>query len=411
MHHCLRTVTALGVMLLLVSPSAAQPLPAPTPEDAVSNARGLAFSGERADAPRLLEGHLEADPEDTEARTLYGTVLSWEGRYYEARAQLQSVLDHNPTHGDALPALANVELWSDHPEQAESLAAQGLTAHPTSSALYITRARALWDLSREKDALEAVDRALVVDAGNETALRLRRSLRDTQRYWQANVAYGFDAFSDGRPAWRETRYSVSRQTRIGSVAGRLYRAERFGTIDHQLEIDAYPRLREGTYAYVSGAFAPSPRLFPEYRFAGDIYQSLGGGFEASVGYRRMQFTNAVNIYVGSLTKYRGAWMLTSRVFLTPGLVGTSTSVHGIARRYWADGVGYVGVRYGRGAYRDEVRSLNDIEHLSSDSFGAELLVPIGTLELWVSTSASREGRAGRSDLWQFSTSSGIGVRF
>ena len=178
-----------------------------------------------------------------------------------------------------------------------------------------------------------------------------------------------------------------------------------------MEIDAYPRFREGTYAYVSGAFAPSPSLFPQYRFAGDLYQSLGAGFEASVGYRRMQFTNAVNIYVGSLTNYRGLWMITGRMFLTPGLVGTSTSVHGIARRYWTDGVGYFGVRYGRGAYRDEVRSWNDIELLSSDSFGAELLVPIGTLELWVSTRASREGRAGRSNLWQFSTRSGLGVRF
>lgn len=71
-----------------------------------------------------------------------------------------------------------------------------------------------------------------------------------------------------------------------------------------MEIDAYPRFREGTYAYVSGAFAPSPSLFPQYRFTGDLYQSLGAGFEASVGYRRMQFTNAVNIYVGSLTNYR-----------------------------------------------------------------------------------------------------------
>ncbi len=410
MHSCVQTVMVL-LVTLVGSTLAAQPLPAPTASDAVSDARELAFSGRREDALHLLEAHLEVVPDDTEARTLYGTVLSWEGQYEEARAQLQSVLDRNPTHGDALPALANVELWSDHPERAESLTARGLTAHPASSSLYITRARALWNMSREKDALEAVDRALVIDAGNETALRLRRALRDTQRYWRANLAYGFDAFSDDRAAWAETRYSVTRQTRIGSVSGRLYRAERFGTIDHQVKIDAYPRFREGTYAYVSGAFAPSPSLFPAYRFAGDIYQSLGAGFEASVGYRRMQFTNAVNIYVGSLTKYKGSWMLTGRMFLTPGLVGTSTSVHGIARRYRSDGVGYIGVRYGRGAYRDEVRSRNDIELLSSDSFGAELLVPIGTLELWVSTSASREGRAGRSDLWQFSTSSGLGVRF
>ena len=415
MYICCRTVRALWVVMMVAlvanAPAVAQPLPEPTPINTVSEARDVVFSDRRDAALQWLVAHLEAHPDDSEARTLYGTVLSWEGQYEEARSQLQTVLDHNPTHGDALPALANVELWSDHPERAESLTAQGLTVHPTSSSLYITRARALWNLSREKDALEAVDRALVLDSGDETALSLRRSLRDTQRYWGANVAYAYDAFSDGRAGWAETRYSVTRQTSVGSVSGRLYRAERFGLTDHQLEIDAYPRFREGTYAYVSGAFAPSPSLFPEYRFAGDIYQSLGSGFEASVGYRRLQFTDAVNIYVGTLTKYRGSWMLTGKTFLTPGELGTSVSFQGIARRYRSDGVGYVGVRYGRGAFRDEVRSRNDIELLSSDSFGAEWLIPIGTLELWVSGSASREGRAGRSDLWQFSTSSGLGLRF
>ena len=396
-----------GLLLLTAGPVWAQT----TPDDPVASARLSARSGDREEAIRLLRAHIERHPSDTDARTLLGTVLSWDGSYDEARGHLQFVLDGNPTHGDALPAMANLELWSGQHAKAESLSVVGLTKHPDNAALLITRARALWNLSREDEALDAVNVAVRIDPENETARGLRRSLRDTRRFWRGDVAYSFDSFSDGRGAWRETRYGLTRQTKVGSVIGRVYRAERFGYTDHQVEVDMYPRFRPGTYAYVSGAFAPESILFPSYRVGFDLYQSLGGGYEASGGFRRMQFTSAVTIYVGSLTKYRGNWMYTSRVFVTPNTLGPSTSVHAIARRYRSDGVGYYGLRYGRGAYRDEVRNLTDIADLSSDTFAAESSVPVGTLDLWVSGSASREGRAGLSDLWQFSVSSGLGVRF
>ena len=118
---------------------------------------------------------------------MLGTILSWEGEYEEARGHLSFVLDTNPTHGDALPALANVELWSDHPERANDLAATGLAENPGHTGLLVTRARALWDLSREREALEHVDRALIVNPRDETVRSLRRALRGTQRAWRAGL--------------------------------------------------------------------------------------------------------------------------------------------------------------------------------------------------------------------------------
>ncbi len=191
----------------------------------------------------------------------------------------------------------------------------------------------------------------------------------------------------------------------------MYRAERYGYTDHMVELEMYPRFREGLYAYIAGAFAPNPQLYPEHRVGAEVYKSIGGGYEVSGGFRRLQFANAVNIYVASLTKYRGNWMYTGRTFVTPNVLGTSVSVHTIARRYDANGVGYIGFRYGRGRYRDEVRSLNDIALLGSDTLAAEYVRPVGTLELEVGTYVSREGRAGLSDLWRFGVSSGLGVRF
>ena len=48
-----------------------------------------------------------------------GIVLSWEGKSNESRTELQRVLAEHPGNGDALQALINVELWSDHYDRVE----------------------------------------------------------------------------------------------------------------------------------------------------------------------------------------------------------------------------------------------------------------------------------------------------
>jgi cytochrome c-type biogenesis protein CcmH/NrfG len=75
-------------------------------DDEVAKARALAFQGpqHRPEAIALLQARLATHPTDTDALTLYGTILSWEGRYAEAHTALQKVLDEDPTHSDALPA-------------------------------------------------------------------------------------------------------------------------------------------------------------------------------------------------------------------------------------------------------------------------------------------------------------------
>ncbi len=62
----------------------------------------------------MLETHLSEAPRDVDARLLYGLVLSWEGRYDEARPVLQQVLTQAPAYTDARVALMNVEYWSGH---------------------------------------------------------------------------------------------------------------------------------------------------------------------------------------------------------------------------------------------------------------------------------------------------------
>lgn len=389
---------------------AVTPLDAGQP-DIVARARGLAIAGDRAEAIELLQNAIAASPGDGDARVLLGTVLSWEGRYDEARRELDAVLADRPAHGDALPASINVELWSDHPARAEELTRRGLQQRPTDTTYLLARARALVALKRSKDAGDALERLFAVDPRNAQGEALRRSVQESRRHWQARAGTSYDAAND-LVAWRESQVSLSRTTPIGSIIMNGARAQRFGLEDHQFEVEMYPRLRPGTYAYVAGAYAPDALLYPRYRYAADLYQSLGAGFEGSAGFRRLGFGSGVNIYVGSLSKYYGNWLFTGRVFVTPNSAGTGRSTHASFRRYFGGGGTYVGMRYGRGAWRDELRNLNDFEVLDSDVGAAEATVILGRrLELSVSGSYSREDRVERRDLRRYSVSTGLGVRF
>lgn len=379
--------------------------------DVVTRARGLALAGQRDEAIALLQDAVAASPANSDARVLLGTVLSWEGRYDEARRELEIVLTESPTHGDALLATINVELWSDHPERAEELARRGLRQRPTDPGYLLGRARALVALKRSTEARDALDRLLVVEPRNAPGEALRTSLQDSLRVWQARVGGSYAAFDDHRVAWQEGQVSLSRTTPIGSIVVRGLHAERFGANDNQVELEMYPRLRAGTYAYVAGAYAPNALLYPRYRYAVDLYQSLGAAFEGSAGFRRLGFGNAVNIYVGSLSKYYGDWLFTGRVFVTPNSVGSSQSVHASVRRYFGGAGTYLDARYGRGVWREEPRNVNDLEVLDSDVGAIDAAIMLGRrLELNVVGSYSRENRL-QVDLRQYSLSTGLGVRF
>ncbi|HUK87147.1 MAG TPA: tetratricopeptide repeat protein, partial [Terriglobales bacterium] len=153
----------VAFLLLLVAAPALLRAQAP-PQDPVAKARALAYSGRehRAQALAILQEYLKQDPTDSDARTLYGIVLSWEGRYDESRAQLEQVLATHPYHGDATPALVRVELWSDHPAHAEQLATAYLQQKPKDTEMMYLLARAQRNQNRYKDALHTLDQLLVL---------------------------------------------------------------------------------------------------------------------------------------------------------------------------------------------------------------------------------------------------------
>ena len=358
-----RAVCATG-LILLCTPG---PILADT-DDVLIQARSLATNKQRPEAVALLTKHLAEHPRDVDARLLLGSILSWDGRYNEARSELGRVLEGSPDYADAILALVNVEFWDDHPEKAEVVAHEALRRHPENIDFLLAEAKALKKLNRKAEARRLVEDFLQTQPKNRTVKALRAELLEDIEDWTVSINHSNTWYSDRRSIFEEDRISVKHLTGFGSVFARFYQANQYSLRSNLFEVEAYPRIRRGTYAYVAAAFSPDAQLYAHYRVAGEIFQSFPKGFEASAGYRTFHFSSNVNMLTGSIGKYYGNWLYTVRTYVTPDQVGTSRSFQLSARRYFGDGERYMTFRYGTGASPFEVRSLNEIGILHSNSF-------------------------------------------
>jgi YaiO family outer membrane protein len=393
-----RTALKGLVALLLLFAGLVCAMPAAA-DDEVSRARALAFSGSqhRAEALSLLQIRLEKVPDDGDALTMYGTILSWEGRYDEGRTALQKVLDRNPDHSDALPAMLNLELWSGHPQRAEDLAQAALQRHPPSPTMLMFLARAQRNQNHQKDAARTLDQLLVLEPSNQEGREMRRRMLEQPRRWEASYTFEYDWFSSIFNSQKESTLSLEGFTPWGSVIGRLSRADRFGEHGNQLSAEYYPHIRPGTYAWVTVGGSPNATIYPQYFVGADLFQSLGHGFEGSAGYRRLQFTDDVNIFTPALYKYRGNWLYSARMYLTPDSLGVSKTGVFAARRLFSEesvqeeGVhDYLEFRISYGASKALATTTLDLISLTSTRYSVEYDKRIGNWHSDVKLGAGSE---------------------
>ena len=403
-HSTAQKIRALSVFFLVIS-AAAQ-------EESIATARKLALAGHRSDAEAILVKRLSESPKDTDARTLYGTVLSWDGNYSEARKQLDQVLTESPGNGDAMQAMASVELATDHPDKARDLLIRILKERPNDTDLLYADARALIRLKEPSEAANVLSHLLEIDPGNKDAIRLREGLGLDAPVFDVSIEEYSDRYSNGIGNQFESQIALKGITPVGAVVERFSSAVSFGHIGSQMDIDFYPAFRKGTYAYLNLGFSPDHNIYPEYRFGADIFQTLGYGFEGTVGYRRLGFSPKVNIATAALTKYYGPWLFTARGFFSPNTVGTSQSMQLIGRRYLAGSAGYLQFRFGYGSTPTEIVTQVDIGILKSTSYDLMLHKMVG--KRWyldAEFGGALEDRVGNPRVRHLNSNLGAGFRF
>jgi YaiO family outer membrane protein len=204
----------------------------------------------------------------------------------------------------------------------------------------------------------------------DTAPRLVAPDEEARPSNRASVEYGYVHLSGGADPWQQVTGELSRRMRPGTLVGRVNLAERFGESGVQVEADAYPRISERVYGYVNAGYSEA-EIFPEWRLGAELYGTVARGWEASAGFRRLEFTDeSVTLYTGSVGRYQGSWYFSARPFVTPDDGETSVSGTVLARRYYGDGRSFATLVAGAGTAPTEAPIQFELQRANTLRLGA-----------------------------------------
>lgn len=195
--------------------------------------------------------------------------------------------------------------------------------------------------------------------------------------YRVALAYEHTRFDADLEPWHLASVELSRRGAAGSLILRGNAATRFEESGRQVEVEAYPRLGSGAYAYL-GAGVSADGLFPDFRYGAELFVSPASGVELSAGLRHLDFPDTkVTLYTGSAGWYRGNYYLVARPFVASKEEGTSLSGTALVRRYYRDADEYLGLRLGAGATPAEEYTTAELTRLGSWRAALEGKRPLG----------------------------------
>jgi YaiO family outer membrane protein len=335
-------------------------------DELFQRARETAFAGKREEARAMLFTILERSPDYTDVRIFLARTYAWDGMRTQARKELQTVLTQSPQHEDALNALVDVEMWDDQFAYGLTVVNTALSYYPNSEDLLYKKASILHSLNRPDEAVVVVNQLLTINPSHEKGISLLDDLRKASMKYTAGVSYDLDLFSRTFSPAHSLAAQLARTNRWGSSIIRLNYAHRFSANGIQPEIDLYPRIADGIYAYLNYGYSESD-LFPQHRVGAEVFSKLPASLEASAGIRYLYFGSAskVTIYTGSVGWYYKSYWISLRPYITPGEPGTSFSTNLTIRRYFKDADNYMGLTGGYGFSPDD-RRIQSAAGLSTD---------------------------------------------
>lgn len=300
-------------------PAQVQPATAPSFDDQYARARALANGGQPDLALAAYSALLTRSPGNPDVLLGRGIVYARLGRWSEAEADLGAAAKASPDYADVWEALGNTYRWSEQPAKALEAWDRLVALRPQDPASYIARARsrrALGQADAAKADLERA-RALGGDAGEIDGLLAELQPRPAVPSagnpdvasaagfaWGASLSSSWTDVGSG-PRWNDQTASVRRYLANGSIAFETLRAHRFGEHDYAWALDAYTGLWRGAYANLRYQHSAASRLFPANAGRIEVWQALGGGWEASLSDDVLGFGSRVNIYGASIARYVG----------------------------------------------------------------------------------------------------------
>jgi YaiO family outer membrane protein len=300
-------------------PAQIQPAGIPSFDDQYASARALANGGRPELALAAYSALLARSPGNADVLLGRGIVYARLGRWKEAESDLSTAARTSPAYADVWEALGNTYRWSEQPDKALSAYDRLVALRADDPAALLLRGRAHRALGHTVEARTDLEKARGMhgDAAEIDGLLADLQARppvpsagaaDTTAAagytWAAGLSSSWTDVGSG-PRWNDQTASLRHYTKTGSLGFETLRAQRFGQHDYAWALDGYAGLWRGAYANLRYQHSATSRLFPANSGRLEVWQALGGGWEASLGDDVLGFDGRVNIYGVSIARYTG----------------------------------------------------------------------------------------------------------
>ena len=317
------------------------------PDTAFEVARELAFNGKRKQAQDSLLLILTKYPNYHDIRSFLASTYSWDGNYKQAKQEFKYILDRDPKIKTTWVAAINNELWSDAPYNALKMANEALKHFTKDEEILLLKAKAEQNSENPENALKTVESILKNNPESEKGKAYKANLNQVLRFNAIGISSSVDLYSEVFDPMQYHTFKYKRLTKYGSIIAKINFNRRFNDNGAQFEVDLYPRIAKGLYAYLNIGFSNS-YLYPDVRFGAELHKSLPHSFEMSLGIRTLKYSSTTNIYTGSIGWYTGNSYWSFRPYITPGDSGSSVSGTLNYRKYRSDADNYFSIAAGIG---------------------------------------------------------------
>ncbi len=324
------------------------------PDRAFEVAREMAFNKKRKQAQDSLLLILTKYPNYHDIRSFLASTYSWDGAYDKARKEFSYILKQSPKRLDTWEAAIKNELWSESAFRALEMAKNALKHFPNNPDVLYLKASAEDASGNKQEALATINNSLLNHPNHKKTSAYKASLINDLSLNAIGVQGSIDIYSGVFDPMQYYLLKYVRQTKYGSIHAKLNVNRRFASTGAQFEIDAYPRIASGLYAYVNFGIS-NTFLFPDIRYGAELHKSLPLSFEASFGFRALKYSSTTIIYTGSIGWYTGNDYWSFRTYVTPGEPKASKSGTLTFRKYRSDADNYLSIDAGMGFSPDIYR--------------------------------------------------------
>jgi len=388
----IRKVIIINVLLLnlLQLSLLGQPPVSEDPDGWFFRARELAFEGKYDEARIICYDILKDFPNYNDVKILLARTYSWDAQFIKANDLLREVLQEDPGNKEALLAIIDLKIWYKDYTEAIKFLDLALNSDPFNTHLLYRKALALKETGDDLAAVVLLNQILGLDPTYTKAKDLLATIEGNRLLNHFGVGYRglyfFESPVEVKP-WHLFYAEIGRRTRrLGPLAIRANYAWRadIDVTSLQIEAEAYPTVRPGTYLYLNFGYSQDRRLFPITRFGFEVFQAIPRSWEISGGFRLLNFdetetfvvTKDLLILTGSVSKYINQYYFSFRPYFTFSSVGTDPGTQSFfltTRRFFKTTENYLSLILGRGFSADYHRlSGGQVYDLSGTLFEAML---------------------------------------